>query len=110
MADTYKRLAQGTFTSGTATTLYTVPGATTTIVKKIVISNNGGANATAKLHHVVSAGSATASNVILPTVALAVNEHGVDDGTFVMETGETIRGVGDATNAVSYSIYGLEIS
>jgi len=110
MADSYKRLAQGTFSSGTATTLYTVPAASTAIVKKIVLSNNSGAAATVKLHHVPDAGSPTSSNVILPTTTMQNNEHGSDEGVFVMETGETIRGIGDGTNAISYTIYGLVIS
>lgn len=110
MTDTFKRLAQGTFSSGTATTLYTVPGATSTLIKKVVVSNNSGTAGTVKLHHVASGGSATSDNVIVPTTPLGNNEHGVDSDPFVMETGETLRGVGDGTNAISYTIYGLEIS
>lgn len=108
--DTYKRLnTTRSFTSGTALTIYTVPASTTTLVKKMVISNNGGSTGTAKIHHVQSGGSADATNVILPTTSLASNEHGVDDAPFAMAAGDFIAVVGDGTNAINISIYGLEV-
>ena len=111
MTDTYKRLnTTRAFSSGTALTIYTVPAATVTLVKKITVSNNAGATATAKIHHVQSGGSADATNVILPTTSLATNEHGVDDAPFAMATGDFIAVVGDGTNVVNISIYGLEVS
>lgn len=111
MADVYKRLnTTRTFSSGAGTTIYTVPAATTTLVKKVVVSNNGGSSGTVKLHHVQSGGSADSSNVILPTTTLATNEHGVDDGAFAMATGDFIVAVGDGTNSINISVYGLEVS
>ena len=113
MADVYKRInTVFTFTASASTgvLIYTVPALTTALVKKVVISNNGAASGTAKLHHVASAGSADATNVILPTTTLAINEHGVDDAPFAMAAGDMIRAVGDGTNAIAISIYGLEVS
>lgn len=111
MADVYKRLnTTRTFSSGTATTIYTVPAATTTLVKKLVVSNNGASTATAKIHHVQSGGAADSSNVILPTTSLAINEHGTDDAPFAMATGDFIAVVGDGTNSINISVYGLEVS
>ena len=110
MADTYKRLnTTRTFTSAAATTIYTAPALTTVLVKKIVISNNGGAPGTAKIHHVQSGGSADSSNVILPTTTIGINEHGDDDAPFAMAAGDFISVVGDGTNAINISIYGLEV-
>jgi|SRR5688572_5009362 len=113
MPDVYKRLnTTRTFTSAASagTQIYPVPASTTALVKKVVISNNGGATGTVKLHHVQSGGSADSTNVILPTTSLAPNEYGVDDAPFAMSAGDEIRAVGDGTNAISISIYGLEVS
>lgn len=110
MADTYKRLARTSSSSATATTVYTVPGATTTLVRKIHISNNSGTAGTVKIHHVESGGSADATNVILPTVTLGNNEQGIDDAPFAMEDGDTIQIIADGTNAITINVYGLEIA
>lgn len=110
MADTYKRLARTSSSAAAATTIYTVPGATTTIVKKIVVSNNSGTAGTVKLHHVESGGSADATNVILPTTTLGDQEHGTDDGAFVMETGDFLQIIADGANAITISVYGLEVA
>ncbi len=111
MADTYKRLnTTRTFTSGTATTIYTVPGATTALIRKILISNNGTVSGTVKLHHVESGGAADATNVILPTVTLSANEHCVDEAPFAMSTGDIIKAVGDGTNAITINVYGIEVA
>jgi len=108
MADTYKRLnTTRTFTSATALTIYTASSAV--IVRRISISNNGGSSGTAKLHHVESGGSADSTNVILPTTTLAPNEHGVDDAPFAMASGDFIACVGNGTNAINISVYGLEV-
>lgn len=110
MADTYKRLnTTTTFSSSGGTTIYTVPGATTALVRKIQVLNPGASAGTVKLHHVPNGGSASSSNVILPTVTLGVNEHGIDDAPFAMATGDFIVAVGDNTNTITINIYGAEI-
>lgn len=109
MPDTYKRLnTTRTFTSGSGTTIYTVPGSTSALVRKIQVSNNGTATAIAKIHHVQSGGSADATNVILPATTLGINEHGMDDVPFTMAAGDSIVAIGDGTNAVTINLYGLE--
>lgn len=109
MPDSFKRLnTVRTFSSGAGSVIYTVPGSTTGLVRKIQISNNGTAAATVKLHHVESGGAADGTNVILPTTVLGVNEHGENDAPFAMAAGDSIRAYGDGTNAVTINIYGLE--
>lgn len=113
MADTYKRLnTTRAFTASTSpyTTIFTATAAT--LVKKVVLSNNGGVSATAKLWHIPSGTAASAADnthVILPTTALGAGEHGADDGPFAMATGDLIVAQGDGTNAVNISVYGLEV-
>ncbi len=111
MPDTYKRLnTVRTFSSATVTTIYTVPASTTALIKKLVVSNNGGSVASIKLHHVQSGGTTDNTHVILPTTSMASNESGVDDAPFAMAAGDFITAIGDGTNAVNISIYGLEVS
>jgi len=109
MADTYKRVARTSSSAAGATTVYTVPGATTALVKKIHLSNNSGVSGTVKLHHVESGGSADGTNVILPTVTLGNNEQAIDDGPFVMETGDTLQILADGTNAITINVYAAEV-
>ena len=109
MADAYKRLAQTSSAATGPTTIYTATGVTA-VVRKIQVINQSGAQATIKLHHVENSGSADATTVILPTVTLENNEHGIDDTPFVMEAGDFIQMEADGTNAITVQLYGLEIS
>ena len=52
MAKTYKRLGAAAVTANTDTTLYTVPGSTSTIVSEITICNIGSTERTFRLAHV----------------------------------------------------------
>ena len=61
MATTYKVLGNVNPAAATATTLYTVPGATSTIVSTINICNQAAANATYRIA-VRPAGAALAAN------------------------------------------------
>jgi len=49
MATTYKVLAQSNPSATTATTLYTVPAATSTVVSTIAVANLGGSSATYRI-------------------------------------------------------------
>ena len=65
MAFQEKRLGYGQLASGSQTTLYTVPAATTGIVKTIIITNTTATDATVELWHVDSGGSVGDTNKIL---------------------------------------------
>jgi len=110
MADTYKRLAQTNTAAAGPTTVYTVPAATTAIVRKVVVLNPGVSAATVTLHHVEDGGSAGNDTLILPSTALQAGEHGVDEAPFVMEEGDFIAVQTDGTNSVTVHVYGLEIA
>ena len=51
-------------------TLYTVPGSTTTVVKQIALCNTAAANRTVAVYLVPSGGSSSTSNAILYDVAV----------------------------------------
>ena len=66
MAEAYKKLGQGTLTgAGTQDTLYTVPAATSAIVKHIRIVNYGATTVNVKLWH----DGTTDTYLILPNTA-----------------------------------------
>ena len=111
MADLYKRLnTVYAFTSASGTTIYTVPGGMTTIVRKIVITNNSGNDALAKIRHKPSSVTATDDHNILAEVLLSDLDSGMDDAPFAMSAGDALVGYGDGSNAISISVYGMEIS
>ena len=105
MTDTLKRLAQGTLPSS-AGTLYTVPGATSTIVKKITLANPTGTDRTARLTN----GGTADANVILPAVTIPAGGFAEWEGSMTLAAADTISGVASAATAITYSIYGDEVS
>lgn len=105
MAETFKKLYQGQVPA-TATTLYTVPAVTQTIVKHIRAVNTSGTARTIRLWH---DGTADA-NAILPPVSLAPGEWAEFDGSILAEAADTISGQASAATAITVTIYGLEIT
>jgi hypothetical protein len=106
MTDTFKKLYQGQ--PGTsATTLYTVPGSTTAIVKHISIVNTAsGSTHTIRLWHDGTANS----NLILPVVTMASGGFATFDGTILMEASDTLSAQADAGTVLTVTVYGDEVS
>ena len=109
MATVYKVLGQSNPTATTATTLYTVPAATSTIVSTIVIAN-------------LATSSATYRIAIRPAGAALANQHyiaydvivGASDSTaltlgITLATTDVITVYASTANLV-FSAYGSEIS
>lgn len=98
-------------------TLYTVPAATTTYLKQIVLTNRTNAAAYVTLNLVDAAGSASADNEILSTFYIPAYSS-TDPGrntvvlalTNIMATGVTIQGLQGTSNAVVVRIDGVEVA
>lgn len=105
MAETYKKLAQ-TQVPNTATVIYTVPAATQTIVKHIRVSNPTANDATLKLWH---DGNANV-NIILPPATILAGGWAEFDGVITMEAGDTLQALGGTNNALTITVYGLELA
>lgn len=105
MAETYKKLGQGQL-ANSAGTLYTVPGNTSTIVKHIRLTNNTGTDRTARLYH----DGTTDATTILPAATIKAGGWAEFDGAILMEATDTLSGLSSAATAITYTIYGLEIS
>lgn len=101
MATTTKALARTAATTNTATTLYTVPSATTTVITNIVVANTAGTAGTFTL---------ALDGVALATaVSVAANSITTIDLKQVLAASKTITGGASATS-VSFHISGVEIA
>jgi hypothetical protein len=101
MATLTKALFRGAATTNTATTLYTVPASTTTVVSDIVVTNTA-----------ASAGTFTlgfAGTSIATTVAVAANDSTVISLKQVLVATNVITGGASATT-INFHISGVEIS
>src|SRR4051812_29388064 len=104
MADAYKLLYQGQL-GATIATLYTVPGATSAIIRHISVVNNDSVDRTFALYR----DGAVASNIITPPAMLVKAGGKAEwDGAMALSTGETIRGIGSVATQLTVTIDGDE--
>jgi len=101
MATTTKLLYRGTATTNTATLLYTVPSATTTVVSSISVCNNSGTAATFTL--------ALNSIPLHAQTTLAANSTVYIDLKQVLPATATITGGASATS-INFHISGVEVA
>lgn len=106
MADAYKLLYQGQL-AATVGTLYTVPGATSAIIRHMCVVNNDTVDRTCVLYRQGTA----AANIITPP-AMVVKAGGMQewDGAMAMAAGETIRGTGSVASMLTLTIDGDEVT
>jgi hypothetical protein len=101
MATTSKALFRGAATTNTATTLYTVPSATTTVVTSIVVTNTTSVAGTYTL--------ALGGINFATTVAVGALDSTVIDIKQPLTATQTITGGASATT-INFHIAGVEIS
>jgi hypothetical protein len=107
MTDAYKKLAQVELAQDPATTtIYTVPGATQTIVKHMTVVNSTGGPVTFKLWR----DGVADVNLITVEVILKSGAFGEWDGTIFMEAGDTLVGQSDTASAVTITVDGDEVT
>lgn len=93
----------------TATTLYTAPASTTTIIKNILVCNTTSSAATLTLSLVASGGSAAASNRILSAYNVSANDTVAIDLSGVLATGDFISALQGTSTALTCHITGVEV-
>lgn len=101
MATTSKTLFRGAATTNTATVLYTVPSATTTVVTSIVVTNTAAASGTFTL--------GLGGTNLATTVTVGAYDSTVIDLKQVLTATQTITGGASATS-INFHIAGVEIS
>jgi hypothetical protein len=102
--ENFKKLAQQQVPN-VNTVFYTVPTGRSTIVRHIRVVNPTASPATIKLWH----GGTADTNMILPPVSIDAGGWGEFDGAIEMDAGDTFAGVSDTNNALTITIYGLEL-
>lgn len=95
--------------STSATTLYTAPASTTTIVKNIVICNTTASDATITVYFVPSAGSAGATNAIISGLTVTANNTLIIECSGVLATGDFISSLQGTSGALTLHITGVEV-
>jgi len=91
-------------------TVYTVPAATTTIITGMVVCNNTALAATLTLSVVPDEGAADLPNRIMNTEEIDGRESTSLKYTLPMQTGDFISGLQGTENALTVTIYGVEIT
>ena len=104
MADTAKRLAGPALMAGTATTIYTVPGSTTTVVKFVHIANTSGAAATFRM----SIGTDAAGTRVYHDVLVPANDTLHLPVWWVLAAAEIIQAYSSPTNNLTVTVSGVE--
>ncbi len=109
MPTTYKVLAQSNPSATTATTLYTVPSSTSTVVSTITVCNQAGSAGSFRI--AVRPGGATlaAQHYVAYDVAIAANDTTAITLGLTLATTDVITVYASSTS-LSFNAYGSEIS
>ena len=108
MANTLKPLAQSTLT-GSAVTYYTVPAATTTIVKTITVCNGDAAAQTFNVWLVADGESEGDKNALVKSISLAPSETVFINPDHYLTAGYKIMASGSDTQ-LGMTISGVEMA
>lgn len=101
------QFAQSNVASTTETTIYTVPGATSAIVKQIILANVTAVAAVFSVSLVPSGGSAGVGNRILEQLSLPANSITILDLMEVMDTGDFISTKQGTASAITCTVSGV---
>ena len=110
MAQTHKRLGQANPAAATATTLYTAPAATTTILSALTICNTGAASDSVRVCISTGGGTTVAAagalmwELVIPP-GNPFNANIVQD----LNTGETLN-VQSANGSCTFTLSGMELT
>jgi len=109
MVETYKQLAQRQIPITTPGLVYSPASGKTAIIRRIVITNPSGADATVRLYHINSGGTNNDASTILPP-ATVVAGGWAEGGEMVMDALDELNAVSGTNNVLTITVYGMEIS
>lgn len=106
-----KVLSQGTQLATSVGTLYSAPANTTTLVKKVTVTNTSGAVVTVTVYKVASGGTAGAANTITSarSIPAGATVELYEAENHALAPGDTIQALASAATSVSFSASGIEI-
>jgi len=108
MATTYKVLGQSNPSATTATTLYTVPASTNTVVSTISICNQAGTSASYRIAVRPAGATLAAQHYLAYDIALAANDTTALTLGVTLATTDVIT-VYASSATLSFSAFGSEI-
>lgn len=94
----------------TATTLYTAPASTYTLVKNIILCNTTTSDAKVSVSFVPSGGSAGVTNRIMSDLNVKANDTVAMDLSGFLATGDFISAVQVTSGAVTLHVTGVEVT
>jgi hypothetical protein len=106
MADTAKRLVGPSLLTASEQTLYTVPAATTAILRGLRVANNS----TSTVTLTVSIGADAAGTRLYSSFDLLAKSVHDWSGFLVLAAGETLRGYAGTANQLVISVSGVEVT
>ena len=109
MANVYKVLAQSNPSATTATTLYTVPSATSTVLSTITICNQAASAGTFRIAVRPAAATLAAQHYIAYDVAIAANDTTALTLGLTLATTDVVT-IYASSATMSFNAYGSEIS
>lgn len=112
MPITPKRLVEGTVLTAAAVTQYTAPGLTTTVIKKVTVTNTTATAQTVTLYLIPAAGTAGAANTNTTVATVAANS-GLElflAENHVLMTGDFIQALASAVSSLTLMISGIEVT
>ena len=109
MPTTYKVLGQVAPSSATATTLYTVPASTQTVVSTIAVANRGAASATYRIAIRVAGSALSNEEYIAYDTAITANNSTMITIGITLGATDVIT-VYASTADLSFNVFGSEIS
>jgi hypothetical protein len=109
MAVTYKVLGQSNPAATTATTLYTVPASTSTVVSTITICNQSGSNDTYRIAIRPAGATLTAAHYIAYNGVIPANDTISLTIGITLATTDVVTVYAGTTN-LSFNLFGSEIS
>jgi glucose-6-phosphate dehydrogenase assembly protein OpcA len=109
MATTYKVLGQANPSATTATTLYTVPAATQTVVSTIVVSNQAATAATFRISVRPAGGAQTAAMYLAYDVTVGANDSTALTLGITLGATDVITVYGSSAT-LSFNAFGSEIA
>lgn len=93
----------------TATTLYTAPASTRTIVKNIMLCNTTSTDTNITMSLVPSGGTAGTANRILAGLVVKANDTVVIEISGILNTGDFISALQATNGAITAHITGIEV-
>lgn len=106
MADTQKRLSGPALLTASPATVYTVPAATSTILRSIHVSNETGTAATLTM----SVGTDAAGKRLFTAYPVAANDVLDWSGFIVLNTAEIVQAFSATASALTLTTSGVEIT